>query len=241
MRFLESISTVVKTILTAAVAALVLLIAIKLTDCSEVSFFSSSNRQISCTALVVEQIKAIEQLTTASYHEELVIQDSKYRAVERPVLSHIETGNRIADILASGEYTCTFEQDSVKDASIALIISGTVRAGLDLSSIAETDISFNGDTLCLKMPVSQILDVIINPSSVEIFDRYGRWSDTEISALIGDASSTLSQHALAHDILAEAEKNAINQLTSFFNALGFNHIVLSFENTPSETLLPKPD
>ena len=111
---------------------------------------------------------------------------------------------------------------------LCIIVKGNLRAGYDFSKFSADDISVSGDTLRVRLPEAQILDVIVNPSGTEIYDESGSWSHDEIRALTNKAGARLINDASNAGILQKARSSAETQLEELFRSFGFPGVV--FEN-----------
>ena len=96
------------------------------------------------TPVIATRIRALGELTTAGFYDEIVISGSK--------------------------------RNTFSSSTLVIIARGTVRAGIDLARMSDGDISFSGDTVVIRLPEPQYLDVIVNPSDFEIFAESGKWS-----------------------------------------------------------------
>lgn len=153
------------------------------------------------TANVVEEIRKISEFTTACYYEEAVVKNTK-----KP----------------SGFFSNLFS-GMVSDDELVIIVRGTVRAGYDMSKIAD-QLRFNGDTAFIPLPAAEIIDVIINPSDRDIFIETGKWSHEETTALLLSADEKIKQDAIENGILRFAKENGEYRLRQLFTAFGFKHV-----------------
>ena len=100
---------------------------------------------------IVEEVKKISEFTTACYYEESVIKNEKFTTEAQWF------GN---------------EQDTINH-SVVLTVMCKVRAGFDLSTLSDNDLTVRGDTVDIKLPAPKIFDVISNPSDYKIFEESG--------------------------------------------------------------------
>lgn len=203
-----------------AALALGVLFALLSTDKDESggSPFSRTPR-IDQTAAVVTEISKIAQFTTACFYEDKIVRKTKYRGIERGLL-------RIMPI------------DSVEAATIIFIAHSNVKAGYDLSRLTMDDISFEGDTLVMRLPPARILDVIVNPSDWELYHRRGSWSHEEIRELQNRALEEIRGEAVAGGLLQKAETSGEERLRTLLESLGFNNIRFTHSPILIKQMLP---
>ena len=130
--------------------------------------------RIAETAVLVEQVKTLGELTTACYYDELVLQGTKQNYFSTTPLGALAREGLGRDV----------------DDHLVLIARGTVRAGLDFLEMDAEDIRFSGDTVYLRLPEPRYLDVIVNPSDFEVFAESGTWTHEQVSRLQDTAGPT---------------------------------------------------
>lgn len=163
-------------------------------------FFSPKKDTIALTDNVITQIQAISELVSASYCEETVIHYFK-----------------------PGSKRVLKDEDE-----IVFIVKGKVRAGVDFAAVTRDDISFSGDTLRLRLPSPKILDVVVNPSDVEVYEEQGSWNHTTVTMIQERAKGKLEQNALLHNILGKAADECASTLAKMFTASGFTRVDIEF-------------
>lgn len=179
------------------------------------------------TPTIVKEIKKISELTTMTYVEDAVINDTivKKRKVSRLSLSkNILKGELTEDVIVT---------DRIHFVEIA---TGTIRAGFDLSKIQDSDVSISDTTLMVLLPKVEILDVIMNPSDIKPFydEEDGEWSEEEIhdarAKLQTKALEKIEQRAIQNGILDKAEQSGVSKITSMLKSIGFKNVVVSVKN-----------
>ena len=168
------------------------------------------------TAIIVTQIQTLGELTTACYYDEIVLTRSKPGA-----LSSLPLGPLTRD----------------GSDHLVLIAKGTVRAGIDLKSMGPDDIRFSGDTVFVRLPAPQYLDVIVNPSDFEVFAESGKWSHEEVTALLGTARQRLVMEADHSALKAKAYEGAMEAVTDLLTASGYTYI--RYDQIPPYIKLPR--
>ena len=175
------------------------------------SFFNSELK-IDKTANVVEQVKKISEITTMNYYDEAVLKKERLAGPNSTVMNFFNV-----------------KTDSIHE-EIVMIAKGKVRAGFDLSKIAEKDIEVSGDTISIKLPSPEILDVIANPTDFEIFVEEGKWDHEVIAALQMEHREVLQKRAMDMNILDGALKSGKDKITTLFKSFGFNVVNVEIGN-----------
>lgn len=181
---------------------------------------SAHRLQIDDTANVITEIRKISEFTTACYYGETAMVGDKYFRPKEFVDSRIF---KFAD---------KFIPDSVSMVKYAYIVRGKVRAGYDLSNMSSEDLSLSGDTLFVRLPDPEILDAIVNPGDIDLFDVHGIvrgldtmvWSDKDEKQVIRNARRDFMKDALDSGLLEKAESNGIKELEACFKAFGFKFV-----------------
>ena len=172
------------------------------------------------TVLIVTKIQALGELTTACYYDEMVLTRSKPGA-----LASTPLGSLVRD---------GFGKDV--DDHLVLIAKGTVRAGVDLLEMGPEDIRFSGDTVFVRLPAPQYLDVIVNPSDFEVFAESGKWTHEEVTSLQDTARQRLIMEADHYGLKSKAYEGAMEAVTDLLAASGYTYI--RFDHRPSYIRVP---
>ena len=171
--------------------------------------FGAGGVKIENTANLVEKVKKISELVTSCYYEEYVLQSKKRE------LKEVGIFKKSVDTLHH---------------EIVITVKGTVRAGFDLSNIADDGVKVHGDTIDVKLPAPQILDIISNPSDYTIFEESGKWSHEEIVALQSQGKERTLNNALQHNLLLKANEAGKERVADLFRTFGFS--VVNVTTTP---------
>ena len=132
-------------------------------------WFKSNPLLIENTPLVITQIKNIAELQSTQMYVELVADSS------------ITTSAGVANNALRNIGLITLPITETR--KLVLIIKGKVIAGIDLKTLSEKDFLVNHDSVTLTLPPARYLDVITNPSDIEIFAETGEWTDEEVRAV----------------------------------------------------------
>ena len=160
-------------------------------------------------ANVITEIRNISEFTSACYYEELVMASVK---------DSENTTNKVVKMLGRG---------AVSKDEICLIMDGKVRAGFDLSKVADDAIAISGDTLTMTLPKPEIFDVIVNPSNCEVYVEEGKWSHEQVTAIQASARVRIQDDAIGYGILEQADKIGRERLADLFKTFGFNVVRLN--------------
>ena len=167
--------------------------------------FATRPVQIDQTALIVKDIQPLAQLVTLSVYDEIVV-DS---VVSLPGVSVIQP---LLPLI--------IPKVSSLNKSIVIIGKTVTHVGVDLQKLTTNDVRVAGDSVYLTLPPAQVLDVILNPSDVEIFIEKGSWSPQTIAALKNTIGAIATEHVARKGLPEQAQRKAVEILTRFFEAAG---------------------
>lgn len=169
----------------------------------------SNEIKILDTPTVVKEIRKISELTTYTYMEEFVLHGKK--------------------MIPKNDVLKFLKKDETPDSTlneIVIITKGVARAGYNFGKLTEKDLTINGDTLVVRLPSPEILDVIMNPSDNIVFVEDGKWSHEEITDLQVNCKKMLIQNAMDRGILQNADKTGKDKVEHLFKALGFTVVTV---------------
>lgn len=153
------------------------------------------------TAVLIKEIKPLSQLITVSAYDEIVV-DSTVLIPGAGVLSLV---------LPPAVYI---------NKSVVIIGKTITHVGIDMEKLTPADMRITEDSIYLSLPNAQILDVILNPSDVEIFIEKGEWDNKTIATLKSRIGQLAARQAIQKGLLAESEKKAVEIMTQFLSAGG---------------------
>lgn len=167
-------------------------------------FFTEDKFNINTSSkTVIKELRELNRLETASFTIEKVIDAGT-------------NGNRFQQILFGDR--------------ILLIAHGEVIAGFDLSKLENDDVKVDGSTLRLTLPAPEILTTRLDNEETRVYDRtqglLTHGNDKLESQARVAAEQAIKEAACSGKILAEASKNARNQLTTLFKTLGFTTVII---------------
>lgn len=197
------------TITITPVAILILLLAL-----GAIVFLTRADRRekqgltIDETPVVITKIRSLGELTTACYYDEMVLARSKQNSFSSSALGSLARDGFGKDV----------------DDHLVIIAKGTVRAGVDLLEMTPDDLRFSGDTVYVRLPSPQYLDIIVNPSDFEVFAESGKWSHEEVTSLQDTARERLLMGADRYGLKSKAYEGAMDAVLDLLSASGYTHI-----------------
>lgn len=206
---MRSVRVILVCVTILVVAAVGLYVADKYAGLSIFDNLFGKGMQYEKTANVITEIRNISEFTSACYYEELVMAEVK---------DSENTTNKVVKMLGRG---------AVSKDEICLIMDGKVRAGFDLSKVADDAIAISGDTLTMTLPKPEIFDVIVNPSNCEVYVEEGKWSHEQVTAIQASARVRIQDDAIGYGILEQADKIGRERLADLFKTFGFNTVILN--------------
>lgn len=167
------------------------------------------------TELIVHQIKQIAELRTASLYAEVVVDSSS-----------VSQAKVVARGIEQSMYMPVRPTTSAVGKRLVLIVKGTVVAGINMQALAPEHIVVSGDSISLQLPPVQVLEVVVNPTGMEVFAETGTWDNKAREAVKAKATGMLVQKARELHLLATARQNTMEAMTAFLRTAGFTRIHL---------------
>ena len=168
--------------------------------------FKNQEIQLRPTPLILEDVKDIAELFTATSYEEIFIDTTK--KIENSVIKQIFT------------FTKKHKERFV------LLARGTCLAGTDLSGINESDIIAQDSSISIKIPQAKIISTIVNPSDYEIYIDEGTWTPNEVKKIKSFAENKIRQLAIKDGLLVKAQARTELLLEQFFNSIGYTNVTI---------------
>lgn len=167
------------------------------------------------TGVWVKEIKALAQLVTVSAYDELVADT---------VRSLVPEAFRVPNIFPPVVLPRTF----LGERRLVLVGKTTTHVGINMQSVTPDNIHVTEDSIHLTLPRAQVLDVIVNPSDVDVFIEDGAWSGEAIAALKNDLRRQAAQKVTQRGLLQQAQIKATSLFTRFFEGAGFRKVTINF-------------
>ena len=148
------------------------------------------------------------------------------------------TPEQIASIKAIGqwEFLSVSDEELVDTVRKGLFTSdqlvriyyGTLRLGIDMGRVR---LYVQNDTVTLSAPPVGLLDQdFIDEARTKAFYESGKWQPKDREALYHKARRQMLAHGLTPENLRSAEQNADTQLRQMLKAMGYQNIVIRFED-----------
>lgn len=170
--------------------------------------------QVDVRSMIVQQVRAASELTTAVYTMESVVPTSQERTI--------------------GGYV-------IGKTTLLYIAHGEVRAGVDLSALQPSDVQVEGNAILLRLPSPKILDskIDVNRSKVYDYDRgfLGLGPDVapELQELAQRETLTkIVDTACSDGVLQAANDRAKLVVSQLLNMGGYSQLQI-------ETQMPSPE
>ena len=128
------------------------------------------------------------------------------------------------------ELVDTMRSGFLFDDHLVCIYRGTLRLGIDMQEIREENISVSDDSLSISLPQVGLLDEsFIDEARTEIFFENGQWSAYTHDRLRHRAEEQMKARALTTENRNRAQQLAEQQIRQLFQAMGYNHVAVTFE------------
>ena len=167
------------------------------------------------TGVWVKEIKALAQLVTVSAYDELVADT---------VRSLIPEAFRVPSVFPPVVLPRSF----LGERRLVLVGKTTTHVGINMQSVTPNNIQVTEDSIHLTLPRAQVLDVIVNPSDVDVFIEDGAWSGEAIAALKNKLRQQAAQKVSQRGLFQQAQAKATSLFTSFFEGAGFRKVTIAF-------------
>lgn len=175
------------------------------------NIFKPKEVVIDQTPIVIRQIKPLAQLATITAYTE-VTADSTVRTT---------VGERLRDVINP------FSPGVAMERQLIVVGKVVIHAGVNLEKLTPQDVFVSGDSVSIRLPAAEILDVIVNPSGTDIFLEEGEWSNAAVVAMKERIRQKAETEVKANGILFQADERARDVLLNFFRAAGFTKITIT--------------
>jgi hypothetical protein len=143
-------------------------------------------------------------------------------------LSRLETVVYSLDKIVEGQRQSAYLPDFLVGDKLLLVAHGEVIAGVDLSQLKPGDVSVQGDSVLVRLPVPQVFTTRLDNSRTKV---YSRSTGLLVNPDLGLESQTrqvaeqqIMQAALDDGILDKARQNARASVTALLYGLGFHKV-----------------
>ncbi|MEG3439066.1 DUF4230 domain-containing protein [Pannus brasiliensis CCIBt3594] len=168
------------------------------------SFFAPAVPKVEVSSIIVDRVRALSELTTASFVMEAIVPTSKAQKVGNFVLA---------------------------ETKLLYIANGEVKAGINLEKITPDSVTVEGDRIRIQLPPPEILDSKIDVTRSRVYD-YNR-GFLGLGPDVAPELQTLAQKetlakilttACERGILQEANEKAKLSLTRIFQTSGYQQV-----------------
>lgn len=177
---------------------LVTLIALVVRWCSKSG--SKNGMEIENSPMRVEMIRNIAEIATISYKDEVVADTVEFYKNAQDQF----TGN-LGKLIDPRDFKYGIRSEWIKR-RLTLIVQGEIRYGFDLTNF-DLHTSENDSVLTISLPQPVVTDLIVTPSSTEVFLENGHWKDYEVTRLHNKARRRLLQDAKQLKLEQKAREN----------------------------------
>lgn len=163
----------------------------------------------------IQEVKALSQLVTVSAYDELVADT---------VRSLLPEAFRVPSIFPP----VVLPRSVLGERRLVLVGKVTTHVGINMQALSPASIQVMEDSILLKLPKATVLDVVLNPSGVDIFIEEGEWKQEAVAALKNKMRSRAARKAVEKGLLQQAELKATSIFSTFFYSAGFAKVVVEF-------------
>ena len=163
----------------------------------------------------VQEIKALSQLVTVSAYDELVADT---------VRSLLPEAMRIPSVFPP----VVLPRYVLGERRLVMVGKITTHVGINMQALSPASIQVVQDSIHLKLPRASVLDVILNPSGVDVFIEEGEWGQEAVAALKNKKRNSVARKVVERGLLQKAEVKARSVFTTFFKAAGFTKVAVEF-------------
>ncbi len=111
---------------------------------------------------------------------------------------------------------------------VLMLAHGVVKAGIDLKRLKPEDVTINGKSITIKLPVSQVMDAYLDDKASQIIDHSTgllRTFDKDLEQTARqNAVDDIARAARQAGILDEATKRAREEMASLLKRAGFESV-----------------
>lgn len=129
------------------------------------------------------------------------------------------------------EMVDTMREGFFSDDHLVRIYYGTLRLGVNLHETKPGWIQARGDSIIVLLPPIKLLDEdFIDEARTKSFYERGRWAAEDREAMYRAAYRKMCNHCLTPSNISSAEANADSQFRQMLRSMGYNNVVIRFEN-----------
>ncbi len=134
--------------------------------------------------------------------------------------------------ISEEELVDTVRKGILSDDHLVRIYHGTLRLGIDLKKLDESQLSLRGDTLHIVLPPVTLLDEnFIDEADTRSFHQTGNWQPADREAMYLKAKQLMKSHALTSQNIQTAKEYGESQVRNLLTNMGFKHSVITFSSS----------
>ena len=115
------------------------------------------------------------------------------------------------------------------DEELVRIYRGTIRLGVDMSSLPDNWFQARGDTAIVRLPpIRQLNARFIDEARTQTFYESGTWSGRDRERLYRRARQRMLRRLRTSDAYRQAERNGREQVAALMRSFGFQTVIVSF-------------
>ena len=123
------------------------------------------------------------------------------------------------------------------DRKILMSCSARIKAGIDLSSITEANVTINGKEIELVLPRAHIISLNMRPEDIHVeYQETGlfrdKFSTEERDMLMRQGETQIKNSTEALGVLQTAETNASLFMSNYLKSLGYKRINIRYSANP---------
>ncbi len=124
----------------------------------------------------------------------------------------------------------------IGDRKILMSCEASIKAGIDLSSIKEDNVTIEGKSISLVLPKAHLISVNIKPENIKVeYQETGLFrsdfSVAEKDALMTQGEKQIRGSVDSLGVIQTAETNATLFISNYLKQLGYHRIHIRFSNT----------
>lgn len=163
-------------------------------------------------------------------NEATIYVNDKIDITPTQVLAMKEIGEWEFLSIENEEMVDTVRKGFFKDDELIRIYYGTLRLGFDMHEAKADWIKADKDTLNITLPKIKLLDEnFIDEARTKSSFESGSWSDKDRADMYKRAYTKMKARCLTKENIENAQDNARRQFAQMLNAMGFEHVNISFE------------
>lgn len=192
------------------------------------------------TPITVENVKAIGELVTATWYDEMVIIVQKVMEKDANNKS-VEKVQRVTEevVEENNNKNNNKKQNNNKN-ELVIIQKAHGRIGINMANLTPNDLVFSQDrkSVRITLPALECLDFIINPTDTEVFSEAGDWNLDNLKEAMQPAKDEM-KIKMQNDtnLFKAAGKGAQEVVTQLFKAAGYENVQVGFASNGIKNLV----